>query len=40
MRELSVIEIKQVNGGVLPLIGYYAYMAMSIYSVYSLAKNQ
>jgi hypothetical protein len=39
MRELNVNEIEQVNGGILPLLGYYAYMGLSIYSMYSLAEG-
>ena len=39
MRELNVNEIEQVNGGFFPLLAYYGYMALSISSMYSLAKN-
>lgn len=38
MQELTFSQVEQINGGIAPLLLYYGYMALSINSVYSLAK--
>ena len=38
MQELNTLEVAEVSGGILPLLGYYLYMGSTISSVYSVAK--